>query len=162
MEYPYRRGYWKFQKDGTVNLHTFVKLKILFPLQITIVCTFEGYSLATFLSESSSPVFLARQSTITAVFLNSLLNPTLYCWSIAEGSQAVKDTIRQFITYRLSHQSLYHWGCTRYGTGWLFGLFFFYGRVMTSLFGVYKRVRKTVIHVFKKAFQNILNNKTIS
>ena len=31
--------------------HTFAKLKILLPLQITIVCTFERYSLATFLSE---------------------------------------------------------------------------------------------------------------
>ena len=35
-------------------------------------------------------------ATITLVYLNSSLNPILYCWKIREVKQAVKGTIRQF------------------------------------------------------------------
>ena len=37
--------------------------------------------------------------TSTLVFLNSSLNPFLYCWRIKEIRQAVKATIRRFCTY---------------------------------------------------------------
>ena len=40
-------------------------------------------------------VYLARQYTGTLLYLNSSLNPLLYCWKIREVRQAVKDTIRQ-------------------------------------------------------------------
>ena len=43
---------------------------------------------------SSSFVF-PRQLTLTFVFLNSSLNPLLYCWKIREVRQALKDTISQ-------------------------------------------------------------------
>ena len=43
---------------------------------------------------SSSFVF-PRQLTVTFIFLNSSLNPLLYCWKIREVRQAVKETIRQ-------------------------------------------------------------------
>ena len=43
----------------------------------------------------STPLFLAREYTITLVYLNSSLNPILYCWKIKEVKQAVKDTITQ-------------------------------------------------------------------
>ena len=43
----------------------------------------------------STPFFLAREYTITLVYLNSSLNPILYCWKIKEVKQAVKDTITQ-------------------------------------------------------------------
>ena len=39
---------------------------------------------------------LARESTATLLYLNSSLNPILYCWKIREVRQAVKDTVRQF------------------------------------------------------------------
>ena len=39
--------------------------------------------------------YLAGQFTITVVFLNSSLNPLLYCWKIREVRQAVKETLRQ-------------------------------------------------------------------
>ena len=42
-----------------------------------------------------SSVYLSRQFTLTLVYLNSSLNPLLYCWKIREVNQAVKDTIRQ-------------------------------------------------------------------
>ena len=40
-------------------------------------------------------IFLARQCTVSLVYLNSSLNPILYCWKIREVKQAVKDTLRQ-------------------------------------------------------------------
>ena len=36
VEYPYHRGYWKFQKDGIGQVHIFLKVKTLFSLKITI------------------------------------------------------------------------------------------------------------------------------
>ena len=43
----------------------------------------------------SLSVYLARQFAITLVYLNSSLNPLLYCWKIREVRQAVKETLRQ-------------------------------------------------------------------
>ena len=43
----------------------------------------------------SSSVFLAKQFAITLVYLNSSLNPILYCWKIREVRLAVKDTIQE-------------------------------------------------------------------
>ena len=47
--------------------------------------------------EMSFPVYVARQFTITLVYLNSSLNPIVYCWKIRQVRRAVKDTIRQFL-----------------------------------------------------------------
>ena len=44
----------------------------------------------------SSSIFLAEGVAVTLVYLNSSLNPVLYCWKIKEIRQAVKQTIRQF------------------------------------------------------------------
>ena len=43
----------------------------------------------------SSSVYLAKTFSFTLVFLNSSLNPLLYCWKIKEVRQAVKDTVRE-------------------------------------------------------------------
>ena len=40
-------------------------------------------------------LFLAEGLTVSFVYLNSTLNPILYCWKIKEVRQAVKGTIRQ-------------------------------------------------------------------
>ena len=40
--------------------------------------------------------YIARQFTSTLVFLNSSLNPLIYCWKIREVREAVKETLRQF------------------------------------------------------------------
>ena len=45
----------------------------------------------------SSSSFLPWQLAVTLVYLNSSLNPFLYCWKIPEVRQAVRDTIRQII-----------------------------------------------------------------
>ncbi|XP_073247219.1 melanocyte-stimulating hormone receptor-like [Porites lutea] len=39
--------------------------------------------------------YRAWHFTITLVYLNSSLNPLLYCWKISEVRQAVKETLRQ-------------------------------------------------------------------
>ena len=43
----------------------------------------------------SSALYLALQFTRTLIYLNSSLNPVLYCWKIKEVRQAAQDTIRQ-------------------------------------------------------------------
>ena len=53
--------------------------------------------LATQSREMSFPIYVARQFTITFVYLNSSLNPIVYCWKIRQVRRAVKDTIRQFL-----------------------------------------------------------------
>ena len=40
-------------------------------------------------------IYLARQGAVTLIYLNSSLNPILYCWKIREVRQAVKETITQ-------------------------------------------------------------------
>lgn len=44
---------------------------------------------------SSTLLTMARFSTLSLVYMNSSLNPALYCWRIKEVRQAVKQTIRQ-------------------------------------------------------------------
>ena len=69
-------------------------------LQMTLVACYLPRAIVASLSthsELSSFVFLAGKYTQTLVFLNSSLNPILYCWKIEEVRQAVKDTIRQVL-----------------------------------------------------------------
>ena len=41
------------------------------------------------------PLYRPRQFAATLLFLNSSLNPLLYCWKIREVREAVKETLRQ-------------------------------------------------------------------
>ena len=45
-------------------------------------------------------IYLAKQITSTLVYLNSSLNPILYCWKIREVRKAVRETIRQIFCSR--------------------------------------------------------------
>ena len=67
-------------------------------LQLTLVACYlpQGIvgALWTNRTEFSTSLYLARQCASTLVFLNSSLNPILYCWKIREVRQALKDTIR--------------------------------------------------------------------
>ena len=68
-------------------------------LQLTLVVCYLPYVLlsayVTARNNFSSFLFMALEFSATLVFLNSSLNPILYCWKIREVRQAVKDTIRQ-------------------------------------------------------------------
>ena len=74
-------------------------------LQLTLVACFLPYGVVTALeAKSGLPPFLnhARIYTVTLVFLNSSLNPILYCWKLDEVRQAVKDKIRQVLCFCFS------------------------------------------------------------
>ena len=47
----------------------------------------------------SVPIYHVRIYTGTLIYLNSSLNPILYCWKLHEVKQAVKDTIRQVLCH---------------------------------------------------------------
>jgi len=67
-------------------------------LQLTLVACYLPYRVVTALQaeiELSPSLFNAGIYTATLIFLNSSLNPILYCWKLDEARQAVKDTIRQ-------------------------------------------------------------------
>ena len=67
-------------------------------VQVTLVVCYLPYAIASALATQrglSLSIYLAINYTATLVFLNSSLNPLLYCWKIREVRQAVKDTIRQ-------------------------------------------------------------------
>jgi len=69
-------------------------------LQLTLVACHLPYVVLKALqakSGLSSYLFHAWIYTATLVFLNSSLNPILYCWKLDEVRQAVKGTIRQVL-----------------------------------------------------------------
>ena len=69
-------------------------------LQFMLVVCYLPYvilvTLAIYAGPSSS-VSLTWSYFSTLVYLNSSLNPILYCWKIEEVRQAVKQTIRQLL-----------------------------------------------------------------
>ena len=66
-------------------------------LQLTLVFCYLPYGIGATLRDQSksSTVFYAFEFTTTLVFLNSTLNPILYCWKIRDVRRAVKETVRQ-------------------------------------------------------------------
>ena len=65
-------------------------------VQLTLVVCYLPYGIADAImtqSRLSSSFYIGREFAVTLVFLNSSLNPILYCWKIREVRQAVKDTI---------------------------------------------------------------------
>ena len=66
-------------------------------VQVTlVVCYLPVAIMVALTSQRRIPIsmYLTWQFTITVVFLNSSLNPLLYCWKIREVRQAVKETLR--------------------------------------------------------------------
>ena len=61
-------------------------------VQLALVVCYVPYVIAAGTGEDNGLAWLA---VTTLVFLNSSLNPILYCWRITEVRKAVKDTIRQ-------------------------------------------------------------------
>ena len=67
-------------------------------VQCTLVACYLPYGIVRVLfsyGKQSSSSFLFLGVTMTLIFLNSSLNPILYCWKISEVRQAVKETIRE-------------------------------------------------------------------
>ena len=67
-------------------------------VQSALVFCYLPYAIAGVLmtkNEQSSTINIVRDLSVTLVFLNSSLNPILFCWKIREVRQAVKDTVKR-------------------------------------------------------------------
>ena len=67
-------------------------------VQCTLVACYLPFSIVAALvshTETSPAGLLIFNVTVTLVFLNSSLNPFLYCWKISKVREAVKETIRE-------------------------------------------------------------------
>ena len=68
-------------------------------VQITLVACYLPQALlrptASLFSVGEEFIYLGGRYTASLVYLNSSLNPFLYCWKIREVRQAVKDTLAQ-------------------------------------------------------------------
>ena len=72
-------------------------------VQLTLLVCYLPYGVVAPATVAGSPtpaIYLAKQITSTLVYLNSSLNPILYCWKIREVRKAVKDTFRQMFCSR--------------------------------------------------------------
>ena len=68
-------------------------------VQVTLVVCYLPLAIVVALTPQKGipkSMYLTKQFTITLVYLNSSLNPLLYCWKIREVRQAVKKTLRGF------------------------------------------------------------------
>ena len=75
-------------------------------VQVTLVVCYLPFAVVVTLTPQRGmplSIYLARQYTGTVVYLNSSLNPLLYCWRIREVRRVVKDTIRRFCSLKLSY-----------------------------------------------------------
>ena len=67
-------------------------------VQLALVACYVPYFIVSTLKlnrMSNGSIDMAYLATVTLGYLNSSLNPILYCWKIKEVRQAAKDTIRQ-------------------------------------------------------------------
>ncbi|XP_078351389.1 adenosine receptor A3-like [Oculina patagonica] len=69
-------------------------------VQITLVACYLPYGIVVSIFFTTGSItqslHIAWDTTVTILYLNSTLNPFLYCWKIREVKQAVKTTITQF------------------------------------------------------------------
>ena len=69
-------------------------------IQLTLVVCYMPHKIAgAWMTQRglSPSVFIANEFAATLVYLNSSVNPFLYCWKIREVRQAVKETNRQYL-----------------------------------------------------------------
>ena len=76
-------------------------------LQLALVACYLPFNIVSALRaksplSTSRSLILAIMYTGTLVYLNSSLNPILYCWKLDEVRQAAKNTIRQVLCYCFS------------------------------------------------------------
>ncbi|XP_078347933.1 trace amine-associated receptor 9-like [Oculina patagonica] len=67
-------------------------------VQLALVACYVPWGIVAVLV-SNATCTVVWEVTSTLVYLNSSLNPILYCWKIREAKQAVKGTIRQFYCF---------------------------------------------------------------
>ena len=65
-------------------------------VQLALVACYFPYGIVATFWVSGIYTDMARRFAVTLVYLNSSLNPFLYCWKIRDVRQAAKNIIRQF------------------------------------------------------------------
>ena len=68
-------------------------------VQLALVACYAPYGIVAVLYANEIEHDVPRLATNTLVYLNSSLNPILYCWKIGEVKQAVKCMIRQLCCF---------------------------------------------------------------
>ena len=68
-------------------------------VQLALVACYVPWGIVAMLDANGIEHDVAWRTVDTLVFLNSSLNPILYCWKITEVKQAVKGTIRQLYCF---------------------------------------------------------------
>ena len=81
----------------TLNIERYKKtVSSISWVQLTLIICYVPYGIESLLRINGINTDYPWLSTSILVYLNSSLNPILYCWKMREVRQAVKDTIRQF------------------------------------------------------------------
>ena len=100
-----RQYVWQAQSNQATLLKMAIYKKAVVSalwIQITLVVCCLPFFFALVITPEGDPLpyYIARQFGAVFIYLNSSLNPLLYCWKIKEVRQAVKDTIKQ-VPFRL-------------------------------------------------------------
>ena len=96
-----RSSFHQGQRSQTVPFNIARYRKTVFAalwVQVALVVCYLPYGIALALDTEevvTSSHLLANEVTVSFVYINSSLNPILYCWKIRELKQAVKTTVRQ-------------------------------------------------------------------
>ena len=73
-------------------------------LQVALIVCYLPYgTIAVFMAVSNltPDIYIIRQTALTLIFLNSSLNPILYCWKMKEVRKSVRETVTRL--YRFSN-----------------------------------------------------------
>lgn len=66
-----------------------------FWVQLALIACYAPFCIVSAISINEKGYYMAWLVTTTLVYLNSSMNPILYCWKIKEVNRAVKNTVRQ-------------------------------------------------------------------
>lgn len=66
-----------------------------FWVQLALIVCYAPFCIVSAMHVKEKGYYMAWLVTTTLVYLNSSMNPVLYCWKIREVNRAVKDTVRQ-------------------------------------------------------------------
>ena len=90
----------RLKRPGLANITRYKKtLSSALWLQMILLVCYLPYCIVDALisqrQDYSQSFYIAREFTVTLVYLNSSLNPVVYCWKMREVKRAVKDTLKQ-------------------------------------------------------------------
>ena len=80
-----------------------ITVSAIFRIQVTLLGRYVPFFPVTVLRiYNGKKICITWVGTATLVYLNSSLNPSLYCWKIREVRQSLKETVAQFCNCALS------------------------------------------------------------